>query len=82
MGDGPGGAALCVVHGMAMLTHMIGQEAAQRANDGGGHFFSDPVAVMLTGKFAAELFDECAAVFFAAMGEVELDHGGVDVAMT
>jgi hypothetical protein len=37
MGDGPGGAPLCLAHGVTVFTQIGGQEAAQRVNDGGGH---------------------------------------------
>ena len=36
MGDGPGGAPLCLAHGVTVFTQMGGQEAAQRVDDGGG----------------------------------------------
>jgi len=33
----------------------------------------------LTGKIAAELLDQRTAVLFAAVGEMQIYHGGVDV---
>jgi len=81
MGDGPDGAPLCLAHGVTVFTQMGGQEAAQRVDDGGCH---DGVAGGrrgLTGELAAELFHQGETVLLAAVGEVEIDHGGVDAAM-
>ena len=85
MGDGPDGTPLCLAHGVTVFTQMGGQEAAQRVDDGGCHGFPLGLAGLradLTGKLAAELFDQGAAVLFAAVRQVEIDHGGIDVAMT
>ncbi len=76
MGDGPDGAALCVAHGAFELTHMSGQEAQQRVDYGGGHDVRE-----LAWKSGAEALDQRAAILLAAVREVEIDHGGVDVAV-
>jgi len=76
MGDGPDGAALCVAHGALELTQMGGQEASQRVDHGGGHGARE-----LAWKSGAEALDQRAAVLLAAVREVEIDHGGVDVAV-
>lgn len=78
-GDGPDGAALCLSHGAEFLTHIVRQEAAQHVDDGSSHGLVR--WRWLAGQFQAEFFHQGAAVLLAAMGEVEIDHGGVDAAV-
>ncbi len=74
MGNGPDGAPLCPVQGSGRSPEpMSGQEAAQHLDDGGGHL------VGLARQVAAEFFHQAQAVLFAAMGEVEIHHGGTDL---
>ena len=79
MGDGPDGSPLCLTHRASVFAQMGGQEASQRVDDGFSHavFFGPDLA----GQFAVELFDERTAVLLAAVGEVDVEHGGVDVAV-
>ena len=36
----------------------------------------------LVGQLAAELLDKCATVLLGAVGQMHIDHGGVDVLVT
>ena len=80
MGDGPDGAPLCLTHGVRFFTHMVRQEAVQRVDDGGSHGLVRGLS--LTGQFLAERFHQGAAVLLAAVGDVEIYHGGVDIGVT
>jgi len=79
MGDGPDGAPLCLAQ-RGSTAQEGRQEAAQHVDDGGGHM-AGGVPDCLTGQVAAELLHQRAAVLLAAVGKMQIDHGGVDVAM-
>lgn len=79
-GDGPDGAPLCLAHGVMVFTQMGGQEAEQRVDDGSSHGLVGGRG--LAWKFLAEGFHQGAAVLLAAVGGVEIYHGGVDIDVT
>ena len=78
MGDGPDGPPLCLA-GPGIFPQPGGQEAAQRVDDGGDHF---PRSSILTRKIAAERLYQSPAILLAAMSEMKIDHGGLNVFMT
>ena len=87
MGDGPDSATLRLAERRS-AAQKSRQKAPQYLDDGGNHGSDEKLASTvgllkcLTRKFAAELFYQCAAVLFAAVGQVHVDHGGVDVLVT
>ena len=78
MGDGPNGAPLRLVE-RRIFRKKRRQEAAQRVDNGGGHAMGRDAP--LTRQLAAERFQQGAAVLLAAVGEMHIDHGGLDILM-
>jgi hypothetical protein len=72
----PGGASLGRVQRRIVL-QKLRQEPTQRLNDRVGHREKRS-----TGKSLAEVLDQLPAIVLHLMGQVEIDHGGVDLLMT
>lgn len=45
-------------------------------------FFCDQSRAKLTGQISAKCFNEMTTLLFGAVGEMQIDHGGIDVGMT
>ena len=77
MGDGPDG-AMRRHRKRRGLIPVGGQEFAQRADDRRtGH----RIPARLTRKIAAEIFDKAQTVLLGLMGQMQVNHGGVDLLM-
>jgi len=63
-----------------MFAQEVGQKAAQRPDDGGGCHVTGTKA-FLPGQAVAELLHQGSAVLVAAVGHMQIDHGGVDLLM-
>ena len=76
MSDGPYGAPLCLCQ-RGITAPEARQEAAQHVDDGGGHV--RVCGFFLTRQIAAERLDQCADFLLGAMGEMQVEHGGLDI---